>query len=264
MLSLQVSECRNPYHNDARLTTMNSFVGLITARGGSKGIPKKNVKELCGKPLIAWTIEAALRCKGLQRLILSTDDEEIAAISRRWGADVPFLRPAVLAQDSSPHIDTLLHAIEWLREHEGHVPDYIVLLQPTSPLRTSEDIDAGIAIAQQHSAPAVVSVCEVKPHPYLSCKLAGDGTLYPLMTTDLGDPRRQDLPAAYAPNGALYVNKTMSLLNDQTFLPAGTLPYLMPPKRSIDVDTDWDFELAELVLRHLLESVKVSGGTAAP
>ena len=116
-------------------------IGLITARGGSKDIPRKNVKLLAGKPLIAWSIEAALRSRGLSRLIVSTDDEEIAEVSAKWGAEVPFIRPAELATDDSPHIEAVKHAIDWLLENENAYPDYIMTLQPTSPLRSSSDID---------------------------------------------------------------------------------------------------------------------------
>lgn len=224
------------------------IIGLITARGGSKGIPGKNIKLLAGKPLIAWTIEAALGSRQLDRLIVSTDDAAIAEAARRYGADVPFMRPAELAQDTSSHISVVDHALDWLAAHDGTDPDYVLLLQPTSPLRTAQDIDATIELALQRQAVAVVSVCEVDQHPLLCQRVQPDGTLAPYMTSELTYLRRQDLPPAYALNGALYLNRSESLRRDRTFLPVGTLPYVMPRERSLDIDTPWDWHLVELVL----------------
>jgi CMP-N,N'-diacetyllegionaminic acid synthase len=229
---------------------MSEIIGLITARGGSKAIPGKNIKLLAGKPMIAWTIEAALKSDRLSRLILSTDDEEIAQVAREWGAEVPFMRPPELAQDDSPHIATVEHAIHWLAEHENVYPDYIMLLQPTSPLRTAEDIDAAIQIAEFHNATAVTSVCETHDHPYLSMRLSEDGTLAGFVASEIDYLRRQDLPPAYALNGAIRLNRRESLLRDQAFLPQGTYAYIIPPSRSLDIDTPWDFYLADLILKN--------------
>jgi len=228
---------------------MDNIIGLITARGGSRSIPHKNVKLLAGKALIAWTIEAALRSDGLSRVIVSTDDEEIAQVARDWGAEVPFMRPAELAQHDSPHIGAVEHAIRWLATHENGHPNYIMTLQPTSPLRTAEDIDAAIQIAEAYDAIAVVSVCETKHHPYLSKRILPDGTLADFVSSDIVYMRRQALPPAYALNGAIYLNRRESLLRDQTFLPQRTYAYIMPPQRSLDIDTPWDLYLAELILR---------------
>jgi CMP-N-acetylneuraminic acid synthetase len=131
---------------------MTKIVGLVTARGGSKSIPRKNVLPLAGKPLIAWTIEAALASRGLDQLIVSTDDEEIASVARAYGATVRFMRPAELARDDSPHIDVVRHAIDWLATRGPSEPEYVLTLLPTSPLRTSEDIDAAIAVPVDRSA----------------------------------------------------------------------------------------------------------------
>lgn len=226
------------------------IVTLITARGSSKGLPRKNVLPLAGKPLIAWTIEAALKSRRLNRVIVSTDDEEIAQVARQWGADVPFLRPAELAQDASPHIDVVNHAIQWLEENEKQFPEYVMLLQPTSPFRTAQDIDQAIEIAKTHQAVAVVSVCEASEHPFLSKKISPDGTLDDFVVLNRAAYlRRQDLPPAYALNGAIYLNRRESLLCDQTFLPYGTLAYVMPTERSLDIDTPWEWHLAELILK---------------
>jgi len=226
-----------------------NVLALITARGGSKSIPKKNIAPLAGKPLIAWTIEAALQSRGLNRVIVSTDDKEIAQVGRDWGAEVPFMRPAELAQDDSPHIAVLEHAIRWLKAHDAACPHYIMTLQPTSPLRTAEDIDGAIQIAEARDAIAVVSVCETEHHPYLSKRILEDGTLADFVSSDIAYLCRQALPPAYALNGAIYLNRCESLLRDKTFLPQGAYGYIMPHERSLDIDSLWDFYLADLILR---------------
>lgn len=228
---------------------MNETIGLITARGGSKSIPRKNIKLLAGKPLIAWTIEAALQCKWLSRIIVSTDDEEIEKVAHHWCAEVPFRRPAEFARDDSSSISAVLHAIHWMEENENFCPDYIMLLQPTSPLRTAEDIQRSIELARKSRAVAVVSVCESERHPYSCKRILDDGTLSDFMATDIGYLRRQDLPPAYAVNGAIYLNQRSSLLLDKTFLPTGTIAYPMPQERSLDVDTPWDWRMAELIMK---------------
>jgi len=225
-------------------------LGLITARGGSKSIPRKNLMPLDGKPLIAWTFEVALQSRQLSRVILSTDDEEIAGVGRDWGIEVPFLRPSELANDDSSHISVVNHAIAWLEDHENVCPDYIMLLQPTSPLRTVEDIDTAIQIAEVRNAIAVVSVCETHHHPYLTKRTLEDGTLADFVSSNIAYLRRQGLPPAYALNGAIYLNRRDSLLHDKSFLPPGTYAYIMPQERSLDIDTPWNFYLADLILRN--------------
>lgn len=228
---------------------MSEVIGLITARGGSKSIPNKNIHMLAGKPLIAWTIEAAQNSRSLNRVIVSTDDPKIASISETYGAEVPFMRPAELSQDGSDHISVVRHAMAWLEQNERFVPDYLMLLQPTSPLRTSEDIDAATELAEARNAEAVVAVSEMKPHPYLSRQMGDDGILTELISTNIPYLQRQALPLAFAINGAMYLNRPASLLKHLSFTPNGTLGYVMPPERSIDVDTPWDLYIAELILR---------------
>ena len=228
---------------------MSETIGLITARGGSKSIPGKNIKMLAGKPLIAWTIEAALQCKELSRVIVSTDDEQIAKIARQWGAEVPFIRPTELSQDDSSHISVVLHAIQWMDKKERFFPEYIMLLQPTSPFRKVEDIRQANKLAKDRHAVAVVSVCEAETHPYLCKRILDDGTLADFMKTDISYLRRQVLPPAYAENGVSYLNQRESLLQDQTFLPEGTIAYVMSQERSLEVDTQWDWYMAELILK---------------
>ena len=224
-------------------------IAVITARGGSKGIPGKNLRAAGGKPLIAWTIEAALQSRMLSGVILSTDDAAIAGTGREWGAEVPFIRPAELAQDHSDHISVMAHALDWLKTAKQTTPDYVMLLQPTSPLRTTEDIDTAIHIAQERNADAVVSVCEADKHPYLCKSITEDGTLTDFVSADIVYLRRQDLPPAYALNGAIYLNRPEVLLRERTFTPPGTCAYIMPPERSLDVDTPWDLHVVDLILR---------------
>lgn len=223
-------------------------MALVTARGGSQQLPRKNVMPLGGKPLVAWTIEAAQGSARVKRVLMSTDDPEIAEVAREWGAEVPFMRPPALARADSPHIDVVRHAVTYLDAHENYRPEYVLLLQPTSPLRTTQDIDNSINIAERSNAAAVVGVCPVKPHPFLVKQILEDGTLAPFVTSDIGYLRREVLPPAYGVNGAIYLNRRESLLRDGTFTPAGTRAYVMPPERSIDIDTAWDFHLVELIL----------------
>jgi CMP-N,N'-diacetyllegionaminic acid synthase len=229
------------------------FVGLITARGGSKGLPGKHTLQCAGRPLIGWTIEAARGSRRLARTITSTDSMEIIDVASRYGADIPFVRPAELAKDDTAHNDVMRHAISWLTEAEKMEPTYLVLLQPTSPLRTSRDIDAAIEIAVAKDADSVISVCPTKSHPFWTKKIASDGRLEDLPglpSTNLYQ-RRQTLPEAYALNGAVYVIRSRLLMEGNSYFTSKTYAYVMPPERSIDIDTRWDFEVAELALKQL-------------
>jgi CMP-N,N'-diacetyllegionaminic acid synthase len=237
------SQGRQPHLTALTLTT----IGIITARGGSKGIPRKNVLPVAGKPLIAWTVEAALASGRLGRVILSTDDEEIAEAGRLFGAEVPFMRPAALARDDTSSFAVMEHALDWLEQDSG-LPDYILLLQPTSPLRTAADINNAITLATERHSDAVVSVSECSPHPLLARTIRKDGTLEELLKAEHCYQRRQDLPPAYVINGAIYLNQPGSLRATRSFIPRGAHAYVMPPERSIDVDTPWELSLADLLL----------------
>jgi CMP-N,N'-diacetyllegionaminic acid synthase len=218
------------------------LLALIPARGGSKGIPHKNIKILAGKPLIAWTIEAALRSRALDAVVVSTDDEEVAEVAKRFGAQVPFVRPSELARDDTPGVDPVLHAVDQLPDF-----DAVLLLQPTSPLRTTDDIDACIALANERSAPSVVSLSEPGKHPYWMYRLRSDQRLQRLIDTP-PVARRQDLPPVYSLNGALYYAKVDWLRHHRTLVTDETIGYLMAPERSVDLDSPFDWRLAEYLI----------------
>ncbi len=226
-----------------------NVLGLIAARGGSKGIPRKNVLPVAGKPLIAWTIDAALASRHVRRLLLTTDDSEIAQVAQAHGAQVPFLRPPELALDTSPVIDAVEHALRWVEKTDGHLPEYVLLLQPTSPLRTTQDIDAAIDLALSRQADAVLSVCEASPHPYLARRISDDGQLEDFLPMPGKPARRQDYPPAYVLNGAVYVNRVSTLLATRSFQPPGSLAYVMPVERSCDIDAPVDLLIAESLLK---------------
>jgi CMP-N-acetylneuraminic acid synthetase len=187
----------------------------------------------------------------VDRILLSTEDEEIASIGREAGAEVPFRRPAELANDTSSHIDVVLHALRWLEENEGSAPDYLLTLQPTSPFRTKQDVEGAIDLARKSpESPAVVAVCECVNHPYFAQRILPDGTLEEFTRRGLEDERCQAIPKAYVPNGAIYLNRVAFLFNTRSFLPSGARAYVMPQERSLDIDTFWDFYIAELMLRN--------------
>lgn len=228
-------------------SALNKMLMIIPARGGSKSIPRKNIAPVAGKPLIAWTIAAAL-ASSLGRVIVSTDDEEIARVARDYGAEVPFLRPAQLAADDTPGIEPLLHAVTWMETNEHYAPDQVMLLQPTSPLREASDIEGAFKMLSEAGADAVVSVCEAREHPYWMKKIAEDGTATDFLPTSEEYSNRQSLPQLYRLNGAIYLVRRQVLLAERTVYPQRTLAYVMPPERSIDIDTPWDLYLLRLIL----------------
>lgn len=209
-------------------------IAIIPARGGSKGLPGKNILRVGRKPLIAWTIEAAHKARYLDRVILSSDDEAIMTVAREYGCEVPFKREAQLATDDTPSLDVVFDALE---RCPGY--DWVVVLQPTSPLRTPEDIDAALERCVALKAPACVSVCAVEQNPYWMYTLIVGNRLSPLLPP-VGATRRQDLPPVYVLNGAAYVADTAWLLNSRTFLSSDTVAYEMPIERSLDIDTAAD------------------------
>jgi len=229
-----------------------NILGLIPARGGSKGLPRKNIKPLLGKPLISWTIEQALASKYLDRIIASTDDKGIADISKKYRAEVPFIRPKELAEDNTKGIDVVLHAVDWLKENDKRRQyDLIMLLQPTSPLRATEDIDKVIELLFLKKAKAIVSVCEVDHHPLWVNTLPEDGCMKDFIRKEIMNKNRQELPVFYRLNGAIYLAYCNYLKQCKSFMGKETFAYIMPKERSIDIDNKIDFELAENMLKKL-------------
>lgn len=219
-----------------------SVLAIIPARGGSKGIPRKNIRMLAGKPLIAWTIEEAKKSKYIDRLILSSEDEEIIKVAKEWGCEVPFVRPAELAKDDTPGIEPVLHAISMLPGY-----DYVVLLQPTSPLRLVDDIDGCIETCVSSSAPSCVSVTEVNQHPYLMYKIDKTGSLEPFRDQKKEIYRRQDLPLVYILNGAVYFAESHFLRKNRSFLKPLTKAFVMARERSLDIDNEVDLRFFEIL-----------------
>jgi len=226
----------------------NKILGLIPARGGSKGLPRKNILPLLGKPLIAWTIEQALACSYIDQVIISTDSNEIINISKKYGADVPFVRPDHLATDTARGVDVAIHAIEWSTKNNNPF-NLVMLLQPTSPLRITEDLNYAIEQLFDKNAQAIVSVCETEHHPYWSNVLPADGSMNDFLTPYALGRNRQELPVFYRLNGAIYLAYCDYLRNYGNFLGENTYAYIMPQYRSIDIDTEIDFGLAELMLK---------------
>lgn len=221
-----------------------TLLALIPARGGSKGIPRKNIRSLAGKPLIAHTINAARQANGIDRVVVSTDDPEIAAVARHWGAEVPFLRPPDLATDTTPGIDPVLHALDLIPEATR-----LLLLQPTSPMRTAADIEGILAFQSQHNCPSVVSVSASAKHPQWMIHLKANHQIDPVLPAPPADTRQQ-LDTVYAFNGALYLCNRDWLQNHRSFVGPGTLGYPMPTERSVDIDTPLDWLWAETLMQH--------------
>ncbi len=235
-------------------------LALVPARGGSKGIPRKNVKPFCGKPLIAWSIEAGLTSGAVDRVVVSTDNEEIAEAARAAGAEVPFMRPAELAEDTTPTLPVLQHAVQWLKENEGYAPDYVLLLEPTSPGRQAFHIKEAIELVGKTGADSVIALGNVPGHFNYHWQvdlkedgkaLLVDGTPWPQVIR-----RRQDLPPMYFRNGAFYLFKTELLFADTPSLYGSDVRgYLVGPEYSIDIDSPKDWAEAEKIFEKLKETL---------
>ena len=212
-----------------------SVLAVIPARGGSKRLPRKNIMEFDGKPLIAWTIEAAKSSRCISRVIVSTDDKDIADIAKEYGADVPFMRPIELAGDEVTSVEVVLHLLENLQENY----DYIALLQPTSPLRTTEHIDR--AFAELNGRNAIVSVVKME-HPVEWCnELPTNNSMDRFISDSVCNKRSQDLPQRYRINGAIYIVKTSEFLKNNSLYTDKTIIYAMSRGRSLEIDTKEDF-----------------------
>jgi N-acylneuraminate cytidylyltransferase len=223
-----------------------TVLGVIPARGGSKGVPRKNIRMAAGKPLIAWTIEEAHKSKYIDRLVLTSEDPEIMEVALRYGCDVPFQRPVELALDDTPGIAPVLHV---LNELPGYI--YLALLQPTSPLRAVEDIDGCIERCEETHVKTCVSVVKCQQHPYLMFSADRNFMLHCLVPEADNFNRRQDYPDFYLLNGAVYVAQAEWLQHSLTFISDETMGYEMPDERSLDIDTEEDLRRFELYRLHL-------------
>jgi N-acylneuraminate cytidylyltransferase/CMP-N,N'-diacetyllegionaminic acid synthase len=227
------------------------ILAVIPARGGSKGLPGKNIIPLNGKPLIYWTIKAAQDARCVDRIFVSTDDRRIADTAKQFNAEVPWLRPPELADDASSVIDAVKYDVTRFRDRENYNPEYILLLQPTSPLRTGKDIDGAFALLKEKNAGAVVSVTECSTHPYIMKVLDAGKKVHDFMAIPLDAKKmnRQNFPQVHALNVALYLIKTELFLKNETFLVSdATVGYEMPPERSVDIDTGFDLITASALM----------------
>jgi CMP-N-acetylneuraminic acid synthetase len=226
------------------------ILAVIPARGGSKGVPGKNIRPIGGKPTIAYTIEAALAVRHiLWRIIVSTDDEKIAHVARQCGAEVPFMRPADLAGDQVPTLPVLQHAVKFIEQQDGLTLDWVLLLQPTAPLREAQDIETAMNLARNGGCDSVISVVQVfAEHPILMKRIE-DNQLLPYCLEEKEGTRRQDYqPPAYMRNGAIYLSRRGVIMEQNSIWGRTIRPYIMPPDRSVSIDSEIDFKLVEIML----------------
>ena len=230
------------------LIMSDKYVAIITARGGSKGLPRKNILPLCGLPLIGWTIKAAQDCSYISKVLVSTDDNEIAHISKEFGAEV-IDRPEELATDTASSIDVISHAIFWLEQNEMQKYNSMILLQPTSPLRNSQHVKEAIELYEKVAAKFVISVFEPTHTPIKAYLENKDGSISGLHSNEAPYQRRQDLPRAYQPNGAIYAFSIDEFKLNNHFPRNKVFPYVMSEVESTDIDTLEDLKKVEEKLR---------------
>ena len=222
------------------------ILAIVPARGGSKRLPKKNLMDLAGKPLIAYSIEAAKNSQYIDDVIMSSESQEILSVAKKYGAQTPFVRPKELAEDASRSIDVVIHAIKTLTQSY----DAVILLQPTSPLRTSEDIDGAIEMFYNKHATSVIGVCEMEHSPLWANTLDESMSMEGFLDDKYNNARSQDLPVYYRINGAFYMSKTQSVLENETFFVQKNIyAYLMSQEDSVDIDTKLDFIVAQAILK---------------
>ncbi len=228
-------------------------IALIPARGGSKGLSDKNIRSMAGKPLIAFSIEEAKKCKYLDRIVVSTDSEQIARVAKKYGAETPFLRPKKLAKDNSPTIDAILHALDWF-EKKGETFDLLVLLEPTSPLREGKDITKPIEILLQNpEAKAIVGIAKLESaHPEFNVVLNKKGFIRKWSGggSDFRVLRRQELADVYFFEGSIYVSYVKTLKEKRSFYHDKTLGYVVPRYKSLEVDDIYDLTMAEAIVKY--------------
>lgn len=224
-------------------------LGLIPARGGSKGIRKKNIRSLFGKPLIAYSIECGLACPSIDKLIVSTDDLEIASIAKEWGADVPFMRPSELARDETPMLPVMQHALQSAENFYNQTVNTLILLDPTSPLRTIQDIENALMILRRNdSCQAVISGCRAHRHPSFSMVRLENDFAQLVMETDKELGRRQDCPPVYDLDSTVWVYSREALMDIRQRIPPRTRLYLVPEERSSHIDSEMDFRIIEFLM----------------
>ncbi len=225
-------------------------IAVVPARGGSKGVPRKNLREVGGVPLVGHAVRAGHGAAQLAACLVSTDDAEIAEVARAHGGQVPFMRPAELALDATPTAPVLRHAVEWYEKENGCEVSAVVTLQPTTPLRTSEDVDRAVELflSGQPEADSLISVCNAGGHHPLTLYFAADGYLDPVLKGLNPTTRRQDFPPVYWRNGAIYITRRDLLFAQARVVSDRPLAYPMPMLRSANIDEPFDLELAELMI----------------
>lgn len=230
--------------------TMTDYDAFIFARGGSKGVKGKNIKVIAGKPLISWSIDMALANERIRRVIVSTDSEDIADVARQSGAEVPFIRPAELASDESREWDAWRHALTALEKSEGMMPKAVVSLPATAPLRQQEDINKCLDLFETENPDVVLSMTETSHSPWFNMvKQNADGEVSLLIGKEGNIARRQDAPLAYNIATVCYVVKSDYVMKSENLFEGTTKAVIIPPERAIDIDTPFDFELAEILLK---------------
>ena len=229
------------------------ILALVPARGGSKSIPRKNLRRFAGHPLVAYSIAAGLQAQSVSRVIVSTDDEEIAEVSRRYGAEVPFLRPVELAADDTPDLPVFLHALAWLKEREDYRPEIVVQLRPTSPVRPPDCVDQAVELLRNRpDAGSVRGVVLSGQNPYKMWRVVEDGSMHPLLGTEYHEPYnmpRQKLPSTYWQTGHIDAIRTTTILEKGSMSGEVVLPLMLDPQYTVDIDTLRDWERAEWILQ---------------
>ena len=226
------------------------FLAIIPARGGSKRLLNKNILNLIDKPMITYSIEAGLNSKYIDEVIVSTDSKKIADISKQFGAKIPFIRPSILATDTATSFDVVKHTIEFYKNNLNKEFDYLILLQPTSPLRDEKSIDEAIEFIFEKSADCVISVCEAEHSPLWMNSLESDLSMENFIPKEIENLRSQDLKKYYRINGAIYIVEVNKFLNEKTlFLKKNSFAFIMSKENSIDIDEEIDFKLAEVLLK---------------
>ncbi len=227
-----------------------SVIAIVPARGGSKGLPGKNTREICGRPLLAWSVRAGLKSRYVDEVIVSTDSEDIAQVALKAGAKVPFLRPSELAQDTSTSFDVIAHALDHYKKL-GTQFSYITLLEPTSPMTTSEDVDQALEKLVRHkSATSIVGVCKTESqNPAFLVKISETGLISGYQQTDMPVLRRQDIPDVYFFEGSLYISEIPFLLERKSFYHHRTLACKFPKWKSFEIDDIDDFTIVEALMK---------------